>query len=77
LIAAVIVLAIVLTAMRRRLLAGDRRDDGMGVFEEIRRLHAAGELSDQEFERARARMIARMKGESARSDRRGAESGEG
>lgn len=79
LIAAVIVLAIVLLAMRRRLLASSRVDDGMGLFEELRRLHASGELSDEEFERARERMIARLKGEAPRSssDRPRAESGKG
>lgn len=64
LIASIVILSIVLLALRRRMLASERHDQGVGLFEEIRRLHASGELSDEEFERARQRMIARVKGES-------------
>jgi len=63
LIVLIIVVSILLMAMRRRAFAGGRDDAGMGVFEELRRLHEAGELSDEEFERARQRVIARVKGE--------------
>lgn len=63
-IGAIVLLSIVLLALRRRMLASGRDQEAMGLFEEIRRLHASGELTDDEYEQARQRMIARVKGES-------------
>lgn len=64
LIGAIVVLSVVLLALRRRMLASERDQEAIGLFEEIRRLHAAGELTDEEFQQARSRMIARAKGTS-------------
>ncbi len=63
-IGALIVLSVVLLAMRRRMIASSEDASSMGLFEEIRQLHAKGELTDEEFEEARRRMIERMKGSS-------------
>lgn len=52
----VVVGAIVIAIIRRRF----RREDDSGVpftLDDLRRLHAAGHITDEEFERARTQMI--------------------
>ena len=63
LVATIVLVAIVLTVMRRRVLAAERAASDAGVFEQLRALHARGELSDEEFETARRKLIARLRGE--------------
>lgn len=46
----------------RRYLTSDAGQSGDGfTLHDLRQLHAAGELSDEEFEKARAAMIGRLK----------------
>ncbi len=47
----------------RRMLQGGHRASGEGfTLHELRRMHAAGQLTDEEFERAKALMIGRVGG---------------
>lgn len=51
LIVVVVVLGIVLVAMRKRLFgSGEDGEMGGSIFEDLRRLHAAGEISDLEHD---------------------------
>ena len=61
LIALVVVGAMVITWLRRRLYPSDRDRSGSRsgfTLHELRALHRDGELSDEEFENARAAMLA-------------------
>ena len=61
LVAFVVVGGVVIYFVRRRLSA-DAGPTGDGfTLHDLRQLHAAGELSDSEFERAKAVMIGRLK----------------
>lgn len=49
-------------ALRRRLLSKDRGTDTSGLMDDMRAMHARGELSDEEYDRVRKRMAARAAG---------------
>jgi len=50
--------AVVLTAVRRRLLGERERDAGAGLsLHDLREMHARGDLSDEEFARAKAAVL--------------------
>lgn len=57
LLGAVLVLALALLKMRRRLLADDDSSASPLTLHDLRRLHAGGAMSDEEFERAKAALI--------------------
>jgi hypothetical protein len=60
----VIVVGGVIIYYVRRSLYGDGSSSGGGfTLQDLRDMHASGELSDEQFERARAQMIGRLKGE--------------
>jgi uncharacterized membrane protein len=56
----------------RRSIKGDGDASGGGGFtlQDLREMHAAGELNDEEFERAKAQMIGRAKTGPAKSNPR-------
>jgi uncharacterized membrane protein len=61
----------------RRLLSQDESGSEQPfTLQSLRELHASGQLSDEEFERARAAMIAQVKAAAARSDKQGDEASE-
>ena len=61
LIAVVVVGGVIMYLVRRRLRADDGgKSDGF-TLQDLRDLHASGELTDAEFERAKAQMIGRLK----------------
>jgi hypothetical protein len=64
LLGAVIIGGIILVAVRRTLRSGGGGPpaDAGFTLQDLRDLHAAGELSDDEFARARDAMIERVKG---------------
>ncbi|MFG0307471.1 MAG: hypothetical protein ACF8Q5_14805 [Phycisphaerales bacterium JB040] len=49
-------------ALRRRLLSRDDGAGASGLMDEMRAMHARGELSDEEYDRVRKRMAARAAG---------------
>jgi hypothetical protein len=71
LLVVVIVGAAVLMALRRTLTRRDGGGAGGYTLQDLRQMHATGELSDEEFERARQSIIERVK--SPRSENRGDE----
>lgn len=68
LIGVVVVAGLIVMAMRRRLQRDDRVGSA-GLFEDMRRLHAEGKLSDEEFARVKERMSRRMSDELDRGGR--------
>jgi len=54
------VLILVVAVIRRRMLRDDTPVEGFGLAD-LRRLHAEGQLSDEEFEQAKASMLARAR----------------
>jgi len=70
--------AIVIAVARRMLHRGASSADAGFTLHDLRRMRDAGELSDEEFERARAALIGRVRGiaqpsEQASENPRGAE----
>lgn len=63
LIGTVVILTTVLLVARRRWLREERGEGDAGVFEQLRVLRTKGEITDAEFELARQRLIARVRGE--------------
>ena len=62
LLVGVVVAGGIVIYMMRRYLTSDAGQSGDGfTLHDLRQLHAAGELSDEEFEKARAAMIGRLK----------------
>lgn len=59
LMAAVLVLGFMVLKMRRRLLAEDEpaNPESAWTLQDLRTLHARGDLSDEEFEKAKAALI--------------------
>lgn len=71
LIVVVVVGGFVLMWLRRRLFSSDDQDassGASGMLEDLRRAHRAGTLSDEQFQRARDRVLKAARGEPA-SDR--------
>ena len=62
LLGAVVVGALVIFAMRRRLQGSDTSEGDPLDLAVLRRMHAAGQLTDAEFEAARAAVVARHGG---------------
>ena len=62
LIGLVVVLGLVIYAARRLLHGGGTDVGGGFTLGDLRDLHAAGEITDEEYERARSRMIDRVRG---------------
>lgn len=65
LLVAVLVGAVVVFFVRRQMVGGDPSDGAMaggGLLDELRQMHRRGEIGDDEFERARAAMLARATG---------------
>lgn len=64
LIGAAVLAMIIIAAMARKLLLGPRGDDDPGenfTIADLRELHQQGKISDAEFERGRASIIARSR----------------
>lgn len=61
LVAVIAVGSLVVHLIRRRIAATAAPDEGF-TLDDLRRLHAAGELDDGEFARAKAALIARVRG---------------
>lgn len=57
LLAAVVVLVLAIQYYRRRIRAGDASDDQPWTLQDLREMHARGDLADEEFERLKARVI--------------------
>jgi uncharacterized membrane protein len=55
--AAIVVGSVVLLHLRRRLLGSSDESAGTMTLEDIRRLHSAGKISDEEFARLKDRLI--------------------
>lgn len=71
LIVLAVVGGLVIQWARTRLLRGDdTAERHAGVLEELRQMRRRGELSDEEYERARERTIARLRGEDPSEGRR-------
>lgn len=64
LIAAVIIGGLVVLALRKKFLGEQEppRQAVGGLLDEMRRMHAAGELSDEEFDRVRKRLARKAAG---------------
>ena len=60
LLAAVVVLMLTIKYYRRRFRAGDVGGDRAWTLQDLRAMHARGDLADEEFERLKARVIAEM-----------------
>lgn len=61
LLAVVAVVGVVVILLVRRWLTSESSRETIGfTLQDLRNLHAAGELSDEEYERARASMIGRL-----------------
>lgn len=76
LIAAVLVLFAIVYWVRRRFTADDSQSGDHGfTLHDLRTLHARGELTDDEFHRARDAMISRVRG-STDDDETGDEAGD-
>lgn len=60
LLAAVVVLMLAIKYYRRRFRAGDGGGDRLWTLQDLREMHARGDLADEEFERLKARVIAEM-----------------
>lgn len=56
--ASIVVGCVILLHMRRRLLGGGEESAGGMTLEDLRRLHHAGKLSDEEFTRLKEQLIA-------------------
>ncbi|HEX8914424.1 MAG TPA: SHOCT domain-containing protein [Humisphaera sp.] len=62
LMAIVVVGLVIVTQVKKRMQAADSGDDGGGfMLSDLRRLHRNGEMSDEEFAKARDRVIAAAK----------------
>jgi hypothetical protein len=61
LIAVLVVLAIVLMALRRRLLLPDQPPE-VGMFEHLRRMREEGSISPEEYDAIRRRVATRLSG---------------
>ncbi len=57
-LAAVVVLLVAVTYYRRRLRTGDAGGGELWSLQDLREMHARGDLSDEEFKRLKARVIA-------------------
>lgn len=57
LLAAVVVLVLAIQYYRRRVKAGDHGGDQPWTLQDLREMHAGGDLADEEFERLKARVI--------------------
>jgi len=55
-----VLLIAIVAVIRRRMLRDDEPADGFGLAD-LRRLHAEGQLSDEEYEQAKASMLARAR----------------
>ena len=67
LVALIVVGLVIVSHVRRRLNAADEPDASGGfMLSDLRRLHKEGQMSDEEFERAKARVIEAAKRASAR-----------
>lgn len=62
LIVVIVVGGLAVLELRRRLLSKDRGSMSAGLMDEMRTMHARGELSDEEYDRVRKRMAARAAG---------------
>ena len=60
-LAAVVVLLVAVSYYRRRLRAGHGGSGELWSLQDLREMHARGDLSDQEFERLKARVIAEQR----------------
>ena len=60
---AVLVLFGVVALFRRIMLRDEPQATPVFSLEDLRKMHRQGQLSDEEFDRARAKMIARTRGE--------------
>ncbi len=57
----IVVVGVIVLALARRLMKETRPSSGDGfTLQELRDLHAAGELTDEQFQRARDAMIGRL-----------------
>lgn len=63
LILAVVVLGIVVVLLRRRLLAKDAAADHGGLLDGLRGMRDRGEISVEEYDAARRRMVAKLSGQ--------------
>lgn len=71
LIVVLVVGAVVLTAVRRRLLGDRAGEGGTGLsLHDLREMHARGDLSDDEFARAKAALLGRPTVGAAPGERR-------
>ena len=66
LVALVVVGLVVVSHVRRRLNAADQPQSSGFMLSDLRRLHKEGQMSDEEFERAKARVIEAAKRAAAR-----------
>jgi len=73
--AAVLLLGVIAMWLRRRYLSGASSEAGEAMtLADLRDLHRSGQLSDEEFDKAKARMIAQYRGqlrEAAETDQAG------
>ena len=60
-IGALVVLGVVLTALRRRLLAPARAPEA-GMFDQLRRMREEGRITPEEYDAIRQRMVSRLAG---------------
>lgn len=62
-IGVIFIATVAILIVRKKILANDKAPASGSLMEDFRRLHASGQLSDQEFQALRTRMAARMKGD--------------
>ncbi len=60
-LAAVVVLLVAVSYYRRRLRAGDPGGGELWSLQDLREMHARGDLSDEEFKRLKAGVIAEQR----------------
>ncbi len=73
LLLAVIIVGGVVIFIARRYVQKNETSHGAGfTLHDLREMHAAGEINDDEFERAKAQMIGRLKAASARAEAKAA-----
>ena len=63
-----IVGGLIIMALRRWVRSPDRAGSADFTLHDLRRMHAAGQLSDAEFERAKAALIDRVRGKTSEND---------
>ncbi len=75
LLAIVIVLGMIVLYVRGRTLRTSRDDGAAGLFDDLRKMHDRGEITEEEYQAARRSIVERLAGRGGSAERPGADGG--